>query len=97
MDERVFAGPMFRPEKTGQDLLQQCDHKLMLGGFGVAGCGKCQYAPAPRFRNRLEGGKPLVGWWNHVGVAQIRFSAEKYWMPNSNASEHSETLMLIIP
>ncbi|CAJ1368264.1 unnamed protein product, partial [Effrenium voratum] len=28
-----------------EDLLQQCDHKLMLGGFGVAGCGKCQYAP----------------------------------------------------
>ena len=27
-----------------QDLLQQCDHKLMLGGMGVGICGVCTYA-----------------------------------------------------
>eukprot|EP00439_Symbiodinium_sp_Y106_P014738 s3506_g2.t1 len=28
-----------------QDLVEQCDHKLMLGGLGISGCGHCEYAP----------------------------------------------------
>lgn len=28
-----------------QDLVEQCDQKLMLGGLGVTACGGCEYAP----------------------------------------------------
>ena len=39
-------GPFLKP--CEKDLMQQCDHKLMLGGMGVSVCGKCSYAPATR-------------------------------------------------
>lgn len=60
--------PIYAAEVERQDLIQQCDHKLMLGGMGVGVCGTCTYAPVPWAWNKLV--KTLGQNW-HVNCLQF--------------------------
>jgi len=64
-----------------QDLIQQCDQKLMLGGLGVSSCGGCEYAPV-KGKQLLasNGGCTTVGGSSHnVYVAPCNNGDNQKW------------------
>ena len=57
-----------------KDLLEQCDHKLMLGGLGVTACGMCEYLPHTMLSDKI----PLPKHFLHGQSLQARCWSERY-------------------
>ena len=80
-----------------QDLLEQCDQKLTLGGRGVTSCGLCEYAPAKAkellgsndFCADAANGKNVYLHPCHGGKNQ-KWYFEKEWLK----AEHNSSLCL---
>ncbi|CAE7276575.1 unnamed protein product [Symbiodinium natans] len=70
-------------EKTAvavQDLIQQCDQKLMLGGLGVSACGGCEYAPVKGKQIlNADGECATVGSNKNVYVAPCNDGDNQKW------------------